>query len=815
MSIKNIGSLDLTDIVGGDTDFFPLMSGPEDFRFDMNDVPEKLPVLPLRNTVLFPGVLIPITVGREKSLKLINETYAADKLIAVVAQKDAAVEDPAFDGLYKIGVMAQIIKVLKMPDESTTVIIQGKNRIELKEEIQREPFFIATVEPLLTDIITEKDEKFMAVMESVKDMALKVINLNPNIPNEAGFAIKNIENPSFLVNFVSSNLNSALDEKQALLEVVELNERADMLLELLAREVQMLELKNQIQNKVKFDMDKQQRDYLLNQQLKTIQDELGGGPHEQDIKELKEKAAKKVWPEEVKLKFEKEIEKLNRMHPSAAEYSIQHNYLETLVELPWNEFSNDEFDLKRAQEILDEDHYGLEKVKERIIEYLAVLKLKGDMKSPILCLVGPPGVGKTSLGRSIARSLGREYIRIALGGLRDEAEIRGHRKTYIGAMPGRIIQSLKKAKKSNPVFVLDEIDKVSSSNFNGDPSSALLEVLDPEQNMAFYDNFLELEYDLSRVLFIATANSLATIQPALRDRMEIIDISGYLLEEKIQIAKKHLIRKQFEEHGFKNNQLKFPSKVIEKLIEDYTLESGVRTLEKHIAKIIRNRAKYIVMGEEYEPKLTVEELSKIMGPPKFPHDKAAGNDMPGVVTGLAWTQVGGKILYVEVSLSRGKGQLTMTGSLGDVMKESFTIAHKLLKAKAGELGIPQKAFEKWDVHIHVPDGATPKDGPSAGITIFTALASAYTQRRVKSRIAMTGELTLRSKVTAVGGIKEKILAAKRADIREIILSRENEKDIADINEKYIKGLKFHYVDNAMEVVELALLKGKVEHPLHF
>jgi ATP-dependent Lon protease len=815
MSIKNIGSLDLTDIVGGDTDFFPLMSGPEDFRFDMNDVPEKLPVLPLRNTVLFPGVLIPITVGREKSLKLINETYAADKLIAVVAQKDAAVEDPDFDGLYKIGVMAQIIKVLKMPDESTTVIIQGKNRIELKEEIQREPFFIATVEPLLTDIITEKDEKFMAVMESVKDMALKVINLNPNIPNEAGFAIKNIENPSFLVNFVSSNLNSALDEKQALLEVVELNERADMLLELLAREVQMLELKNQIQNKVKFDMDKQQRDYLLNQQLKTIQDELGGGPHEQDIKELKEKAAKKVWPEEVKLKFEKEIEKLNRMHPSAAEYSIQHNYLETLVELPWNEFSNDEFDLKRAQEILDEDHYGLEKVKERIIEYLAVLKLKGDMKSPILCLVGPPGVGKTSLGRSIARSLGREYIRIALGGLRDEAEIRGHRKTYIGAMPGRIIQSLKKAKKSNPVFVLDEIDKVSGSNFNGDPSSALLEVLDPEQNMAFYDNFLELEYDLSRVLFIATANSLATIQPALRDRMEIIDISGYLLEEKIQIAKKHLIRKQFEEHGFKNNQLKFPSKVIEKLIEDYTLESGVRTLEKHIAKIIRNRAKYIVMGEEYEPKLTVEELSKIMGPPKFPHDKAAGNDMPGVVTGLAWTQVGGKILYVEVSLSRGKGQLTMTGSLGDVMKESFTIAHKLLKAKAGELGIPQKAFEKWDVHIHVPDGATPKDGPSAGITIFTALASAYTQRRVKSRIAMTGELTLRSKVTAVGGIKEKILAAKRADIREIILSRENEKDIADINEKYIKGLKFHYVDNAMEVVELALLKGKVKHPLHF
>ncbi|OIP00451.1 MAG: endopeptidase La [Bacteroidetes bacterium CG2_30_33_31] len=815
MKYKNFRQLDLTDIAGGDTDFFPLMSGPEDFNFDNADVPVTLPVLPLRNTVLFPGVLIPITVGRPKSLKLINDAYAGNKLIAVVAQKDANTEDPQYDSLYKIGVMATILKVLKMPDETTTVIIQGRNRIEILEETQTEPYFVAKIEPLLTDIIVKNDKSFEALMDSIKDLALKIINLNPNIPNEAGFAIKNIESPSFLVNFVSSNLNSSLKEKQALIEIVDLSERGDKLLKLLSKEVQMLELKNQIQDKVKVDLDKQQRDYLLNQQLKTIQDELGGTPHEQDILTLKEKAGKKIWQKNVQELFVKELDKLSRMHPSAAEYSIQHNYLETLVDLPWSEFSNDEFELKKAEQILNEDHYGLESVKERIIEYLAVLKLKGDVKSPILCLVGPPGVGKTSLGKSIARSLGREYVRMALGGLRDEAEIRGHRKTYIGAMPGRIIQSLKKAKKSNPVFVLDEVDKIASNSYNGDPASALLEVLDPEQNSSFYDNYLEVEYDLSRILFIATANSLSTIHPALRDRMEIIDINGYLIDEKIQIAKRHLIKKQFAEHGLKANQLKFSNQVLEKIIEDYTMESGVRNLDKQIAKVIRNRAKYIVMGEDYNPKLSIEDLRSIMGPSKFSQDYANENNQPGVITGLAWTQVGGKILFIEVSVSRGKGELSMTGSLGDVMKESFTIAHKLVKAKADELKIPQIAFQNWDVHIHVPEGATPKDGPSAGITIFTALVSAYTQRKVKPRLAMTGELTLRSKVTAVGGIKEKILAAKRANINEIVLSRENEKDILEINEKYIKGLKFHYIDKAMEAIEIALMKTKIQNPIQF
>lgn len=815
MNIKNIQHLDFSDIAGGETDFFPLMSGPEDFNFDSENVPKTLPILSLRNTVLFPGVLIPITVGREKSLKLINDANAGDKLIGVVAQKDSAVEDPDFDGLYKIGVMAQILKVLKMPDDTTTVIIQGQNRIEIVSEIQNEPYFIANVEPLLTDVIVEKDEPFIALMDSIKDLALKIINLNPNIPNEAGFAIKNIENPSFLVNFVSSNLNTSHVEKQGLLEVVDINLRAEKLLELLSKEVKMVELKNQIQDKVKTDLDKQQRDYLLSQQLKTIQDELGGGPHDQDIKELKERAAKKKWPKNVKAQFEKDLDKLNRMHPQAAEYSIQHNYLETLVDLPWNEFSNDSFDLKKAQQILDEDHYGLDKIKERIIEYLAVLKLKGDLKSPILCLVGPPGVGKTSLGKSIARSLGREYIRMALGGLRDEAEIRGHRKTYIGAMPGRIIQSLRKAKKSNPVFVLDEIDKVSVNSYNGDPSSALLEVLDPEQNMAFYDNYLELEYDLSRVMFVATANSLSTIQPALRDRMEIIDVSGYLPEEKIQIAKRHLVKKQFSEHGMNKSQLKFSNDVFGKIIDEYTLESGVRNLEKTIAKIIRNRAKYIVLDEEYDPQLTVDDLNTILGPPRFKQDVNISNDLAGIVTGLAWTQVGGKILFIEASLSRGKGNYTMTGSLGDVMKESFTIAHKLLKSKADDLGIPKEAFEKWDAHVHVPDGATPKDGPSAGITIFTALASIYTQRKVKAKLAMTGEITLSGRVTAVGGIKEKILAAQRTNIKDLILSRENEKDILDINKKYLKGMTFHYVTNALEVLDIALLKSKVADPIKF
>jgi ATP-dependent Lon protease len=815
MDFNEITSIGLSDIIEGETEFIPLMPGQEDLPMDEEDVPKELPILPLRNTVLFPGVMIPITVGRKKSVKLINDAYSGSKLIGVVAQKDGVIEDPVFDDLFKTGVMAQVVKVLKMPDDSTTVIIQGRNRIALDSEVQNEPYFIARVTPLLTDVVVDKTEEFTALMDSIKDLALKAIKLNPNIPSDAGFAIKNIESPSFLVNFISSNLNSELEDKQRLLEITELSERAQELLGLLTKEIQMLELKNQIQNKVKSDLDKQQRDFFLNQQLKTIQDELGGSPHEQDIKELKEKAKSKKWPDNVKETFEKELAKLSRMNPMAAEFSILHNYLETLVDLPWNEFSNDNFDLKKAGDILDEDHYGLDKIKERILEYLAVLKLKGDMKSPILCFVGPPGVGKTSLGRSIARALNREYIRMALGGLRDEAEIRGHRKTYIGAMPGRIIQSLRKAKKSNPVFVLDEIDKVVGGNISGDPASALLEVLDPEQNSAFYDNYLEVEYDLSKIMFIATANSLASIHPALRDRMEIINLSGYLIQEKLEIAKRHLIPKQFEEHGFKKGQLVFKRPVLERLIEDYTSESGVRTLDKHIAKIIRNRAKYVVMEQEFNKELSTDDLVEIMGPKQFHKDKAIDNDKAGVVTGLAWTSVGGVILFVEVSLSKGKGQFTMTGSLGDVMKESATVAYKYLRAHADKLGIPQKAFEKWDVHIHIPEGATPKDGPSAGITFFTALASAFTQRKVKSRIAMTGELTLRSKVLPVGGIKEKILAAKRANIKEIILSSENKKDVHEINQKYIKGLTFHYVDDVMDVVDIALLKSKVKHPVRF
>ena len=815
MNINDNIGFQLSDSIDEDAEFIPLIPQQDDFIMNTEDVPDELAILPLRNTVLFPGVMIPITVGRDKSTKLINDAKKGSKLIGVVAQKDGSIEEPVFDDLFKTGVMAHIVKVLQMPDDSTTVILQGRNRIFLEEETQNEPYFKAKITALSTDSVIETTDDFAALMGSIKDMSLSAIKLNPNIPGDSGFAIKNIDSPSFLVNFISGNLNASLEEKQALLELETIKDRANTLLGLLSKELKMLELKNKIQSKVKTDLDKQQRDYFLNQQLKTIQDELGGSPHEQDIKDLKEKAKKKKWPNNVKELFEKELDKLSRMNPSAAEYSIQYNYLETLVELPWNEFSNDNFKLKRAKNILDEDHYGLDKIKDRILEYLAVIKLKGDMKSPILCLVGPPGVGKTSLGKSIARSLNREYVRMALGGLRDEAEIRGHRKTYIGAMPGRIIQSLRKAKKSNPVFVLDEIDKVTGSQYNGDPASALLEVLDPEQNSSFYDNYLEVEYDLSKIMFVATANSLGSIHPALRDRMEIINLSGYLMEEKIQIAKRHLLPKQFEEHGIDKSNIIFNKEVLEELVDKYTSESGVRTLDKTIAKIIRNRAKLIVMDEEFKKELDIPTLHDIMGPPRFQKDKAIDNSQAGVVTGLAWTSVGGVILFIEVSLSRGKGMFSMTGSLGDVMKESATVAYKYLKAHSDELGIPQKAFEKWDVHIHIPEGATPKDGPSAGITFFTALASAFTQRKVKNRIAMTGELTLRSKVLPVGGIKEKILAAKRANIKDLILSKENEKDILEINEKYIKGLHFHYVDNAMEVVEIALLKQKVHNPIRF
>ena len=811
----NNEDLEFSDIMENETEFIPLLSSEDEDKMNAEEIPEVLPILPLRNTVLFPGIVIPITIGRDKSIRLIKETYKKDKIIGVVAQKNDTVEDPDFKDLNKIGTVASILKILQMPDGNTTVIIQGKKRFSLLKMVQEDPYFKASVEKLEPPKSIVKDKKFNALISSLKDISLQIIKQSPNIPSDAGFAINNIESHSFLVNFMSSNLNINIIEKQKLLEISDLKKRANMVLASLTKELQMLELKNQIQSKVKTDLNKQQRDYLLNMQMKTIQEELGGNPGEHEINDLKVKAEKKKWPKEIAKIFDKEIIKFQRMHPSSAEYSVQINYLETLVELPWEEYSKDNFELKNAQKILDKDHYGLEKIKERIIEHLAVYKLKGDMKSPILCLVGPPGVGKTSLGKSIARALNRKYIRMSLGGLRDEAEIRGHRKTYIGAMPGRILQNIKKAKTSNPVFVLDEVDKIIGMNVNGDPAAALLEVLDPEQNSTFHDNFLEVNYDLSKVMFIATANTLSSIHPALRDRMEVIDISGYLVEEKIEIAKRHLIPKQFKEHGIKSSQLTFNKKIIEKIIEDYTAESGVRTLEKYIAKILRNRAKFIVTDEKYNKVLNSEDLVKILGPSNYIKDKSLSNEIPGVVTGLAWTSYGGDILFIEVSLSRGKGKLTLTGNLGDVMKESATIAYEYLKAHSNILKIDSKIFSEWNVHIHVPEGATPKDGPSAGITLFTALASAFTQRKVRSKIAMTGEITLRGKILPVGGIKEKILAARRAKITDIIISEENKKNVAEINEKYIKGLKFHYVNNTIEVIDFALLKTKVNNPLDF
>lgn len=794
----------LTDLIENDSEFIPLLSSEDEEQMNAEEVPEVLPILPLRNTVLFPGVVIPITVGRDKSIKLIKDYYKGDRIIGAVAQKDFETEDPSFKDLNEIGTIAYIIKILQMPDGSTTAIIQGKKRFRMKEMIQEEPYFIARVTPFETVKQVVKDKKFNALMSSIKDLAIQIINLSPNLPSDSVFAIRNIESPVFLVNFISSNLNISLEEKQMLLTINDLIDRANTVLGLLTKELQIIELKNQIQNKVKIDLDKQQRDYLLNQQLKTIQDELGDNPHTQDIAELKQKAAKKKWPANVAETFEKELSKLQRVNPAAMEYSMQMNYLDVLLDLPWQEYTVDNFDLKRAQKILDKDHFGLESVKERIIEYLAVLKLKGDMKSPILCLYGPPGVGKTSLGKSIAKAVNRQYIRMSLGGLRDEAEIRGHRKTYIGAMPGRILQSIRKAKASNPVFVLDEVDKVIGANINGDPSAALLEVLDPEQNNTFYDNFVELEYDLSKVMFIATANNLSTVHPALRDRMEVIEINGYLLEEKIEIARRHLIPKQLSEHGVKPDQIEFSKKIIETIIDKYTRESGVRSLEKCIAKVIRHQARFIVTGDPYNIKITETDLSKILGITKFKREIDDNIHAPGVVTGLAWTPVGGEILFVETSLSRGTGTLGITGNLGDVMKESATIAYEYLKSKSDKLNIAPEMFEKNNIHIHVPEGATPKDGPSAGITMFTALASAYTQRKVKARLAMTGEITLRGKVLPVGGIKEKILAARRAGIKDIILPADNCKDIEEINPVYIKGLTFHYVEQMIDVINLAL-----------
>ncbi len=796
----------LTDLIENDSEFIPLLSTEDEEQMNAEEVPEILPILPLRNTVLFPGVVIPITVGRDKSIKLIKDYYKGDRIIGAVAQKDFETEDPAFKDLNEIGTIAYIIKILQMPDGSTTAIIQGKKRFRMKQMVQDEPYFIAKVTPFETAKRVVKDKKFNALMSSIKDLAIQIINLSPNLPSDSVFAIRNIESPVFLVNFISSNLNISLDEKQMLLTIDDLIDRANTVLGLLTKELQIIELKNQIQSKVKIDLDKQQRDYLLNQQLKTIQEELGDNPHTQDIAELKLRAAKKKWPANVADTFDKELSKLQRMNPAAMEYSMQLNYLDVLIDLPWHEYTKDNFDLKRAQKVLDKDHFGLESVKERIIEYLAVLKLKGDMKSPILCLFGPPGVGKTSLGRSIAKAVNRQYIRMSLGGLRDEAEIRGHRKTYIGAMPGRILQSIRKAKASNPVFVLDEIDKVIGANINGDPSAALLEVLDPEQNSTFYDNFVELEYDLSKVMFIATANNLSTVHPALRDRMEIIEINGYLLEEKIEIARRHLIPKQLTEHGVKPEQIEFSKKVIETIIDQYTRESGVRSLEKNIAKIIRHLARFIVTGDEYNIKLKEADVNRLHGVSKFQHANDDDLHAPGVVTGLAWTPVGGEILFVETSLSRGTGGFGITGNLGDVMKESATLAYEYLKSKSDKLGIEPELFEKFNVHIHIPEGATPKDGPSAGITMFTALASAYTKRKVKARLAMTGEITLRGKVLAVGGIKEKILAARRSGIKEIILPKDNKQDIEEINPVYIKGLTFHYVEQMIEVINIALLE---------
>ncbi|WP_300435333.1 endopeptidase La [Christiangramia sp.] len=806
---SNIDSLSLQGI-DEDAELIPLMTPEDEEEINRENLPETLPILPLRNTVLFPGVVIPITAGRDASIKLINEANNGSKIIGVVSQKDEEVENPTSKDINKVGVVARILRVLKMPDGNTTVIIQGKKRFQITEVVTEQPYMNATITEV-PDNRPEKDNaEFSAIIESIKDLALQIIKSSPNIPSEASFAIKNIESNSFLINFVSSNMTLTVEEKQKLLEMNDLKERALATLKHMNTENQKLELKNDIQSKVQSDMSQQQREYFLHQQMKTIQEELGGVSHEGEIVEMRERAKDKKWDEDVQNHFEKELSKMQRMNPQVAEYSIQRNYLDLFLDLPWNEFSKDKFDLKRAKKILDRDHYGLDDVKRRIIEYLAVLKLRNDMKSPILCLYGPPGVGKTSLGRSVAEALGREYVRISLGGLRDEAEIRGHRKTYIGAMPGRIIQSLKKAGTSNPVFVLDEIDKLSMGNA-GDPSSALLEVLDPEQNSEFHDNFLEMGFDLSKVMFIATCNSLSTIQPALRDRMEIINVTGYTIEEKVQIAKRHLLPKQLQEHGLNSDHLKIGKKQLEKIVEGYTRESGVRALEKQIAKVVRYAAKNIAMEEEYKVKVTDEDIIEILGSPKMERDKYENNDVAGVVTGLAWTQVGGDILFIESILSKGKGNLSITGNLGKVMKESATIAMEYIKANAERLGITPSIFDQYNVHIHVPEGATPKDGPSAGITMLTSLVSLFTQKKVKKSIAMTGEITLRGKVLPVGGIKEKILAAKRARIKEIILCEDNKRDIDEIKEEYVKGLTFHYVKEMSDVIEIAITNQNVRN----
>jgi len=811
MSKTKILNLDMMSLqnIDEDSDLIPLMTSDDEEAISKESLPESLPILPLKNTVMFPGVVIPITASRDKSIKLIKESNINSKLIGVVSQKDSSVQNPGLDDIQSTGTVAKILRVLQMPDGNVTVIIQGKKRFSIEKVLSEEPYITAEIIEIKEVKPSLDNKEFTATIDSIKDIALRIIEENPNIPSEASFAIKNIQSDSFLVNFVSSNMNLSVQEKYEILKTSDLQKRALMCLKQMNIELQRLSLKNEVQSKVRSDLDQQQREYFLHQQLKTIQEELGGVSYDEEISEMRIKATNKKWSKEIKNHFKKELSKLQRMNPQVAEYSIQRNYLDIYLELPWNEYSKDNFDLKRAQKILDRDHYGLKDVKRRIIEHIAVLKLRNDMKSPILCLNGPPGVGKTSLGKSIAEALGREYVRISLGGLRDESEIRGHRKTYIGAMPGRIIQSLKKAKTANPVFVLDEIDKLSVGN-QGDPSSAMLEVLDPEQNTSFYDNFIESGFDLSKVMFIATSNNIANVQPALTDRMEIVQVSGYTIEEKYQIAKKHLIPKQIKEHGLKRNITKINKFSLIKIIEGYTRESGVRGLEKQIAKIIRNIAKSLAMEENFSSNISSIDVNKILGV-SISKDKYENNDIAGVVTGLAWTQFGGDILFIESTLSRGKGNLTITGNLGKVMKESATIALEYIKSNANGLSIDTNIFSKYNIHIHVPEGATPKDGPSAGITMLTSLVSLFTQKRVKSKLAMTGEITLRGKVLPVGGIKEKILAAKRAKITQIILCQENKKNIEEIDSIYLKGLTFHYVSNMHQVLDIAITDKKVKN----
>jgi ATP-dependent Lon protease len=786
-------------------DFLPIIPLNDSEQEDLNgiEVPAEIALLPLRNTVLFPGVVLPITVGRDKSIKAVNDAYKGNKLIGVIAQKDSTVEDPAVKDLEQIGTIAKIVKLIKMPDGGTTIIIQGKKRFVIESISEEDPYFKAKIRKLEEED-SPKDEDFNAYVANIKDLAADIVQLSPNIPSEASIILRNIESPAFLIHFVSSNLNTDIKDKQRLLELNHIRERADLLMKLLQKELQFAELKNKVTTKTRTEIDKQQREYFLQQQMKSIKEELGGDSNQQEIKEMQKKADAKKWPAAAKELFRKGVEKLERMHPSTPDFSVVYNHLDLMLDLPWEEYTEDRYDLKKAQKTLDTDHYGMHKIKERILEYLSVLKLKGDMKSPILCFVGPPGIGKTSLGRSIANAIGRKYVRLSLGGLHDESEIRGHRKTYIGAMPGRILQSIKKAKSSNPVMILDEIDKVGS-DFRGDPSSALLEVLDPEQNHTFYDNYLESEYDLSKVLFIATANNIQNIQPALRDRLEIIDLSGYAVEEKIEIAKRHLLPKQKELHGLKNSNFKIGDKVLEKIIQDYSRESGVRELDRQLASIMRYQARQLALKGKLKTSLAAPDIEKILGKPKYSNDIYKTANMAGVAVGLAWTYVGGDILFIETSLSDGKGELKLTGNLGNVMKESASTALTYLQSNAKKYGIDSKLFEKKNIHVHVPEGAVPKDGPSAGVTMMTSIASAITGKRVKPFLAMTGEITLRGQVLPVGGIKEKVLAAKRAGLKKIILCWQNQKDVEEIESDFIRGIKFHYVKTMNQVLEMALV----------